>query len=198
MLNNISRPDTPKGFVVASPSKFDPDYYFHWVRDAALVMAAVDKTTPDYSKKAKMFKDYIGLVQHHQSVFKLSNQGEPKFNTDGTSYQLPWGRPQNDGPALRALVLSRHALELLERGEESYVRSELYQGKIPAIGVIKRDLEYVSHNWEILTSIYGKRSKELISILAMFKELLFIQAQSWQEDLEMMPLLNGIKRRWIE
>ena len=29
--------------------------------------------------------------------------GEPKINIDGTPYNDPWGRPQNDGPALRGL-----------------------------------------------------------------------------------------------
>lgn len=28
--------------------------------------------------------------------------GEPKFNVDETAYTKSWGRPQRDGPALRA------------------------------------------------------------------------------------------------
>src|SRR5688500_16671266 len=28
--------------------------------------------------------------------------GEPKFQADGSAFNDPWGRPQNDGPAIRA------------------------------------------------------------------------------------------------
>jgi len=38
LLKNISPPATALGVVVASPSKVKPDYWYHWVRDAALVM----------------------------------------------------------------------------------------------------------------------------------------------------------------
>jgi len=30
--------------------------------------------------------------------------GEPKYQVDGTRFNGAWGRPQRDGPALRALV----------------------------------------------------------------------------------------------
>ncbi len=146
LRQNISRSDTPRGFVVASPSKSDPNYYFHWVRDAALVMSALQQTLP-FDQQKPLFRDYIDLVNNHQQVWKITGQGEPKFNPDGSSYSLPWGRPQNDGPALRVIALTRHALRLIENGGIDYVKSRLYGGKIPANTVIKRDLEYVSHNW---------------------------------------------------
>src|ERR1044071_4446330 len=38
ILANISPADGRPGAVLASPSRQDPDYYYHWVRDAALVM----------------------------------------------------------------------------------------------------------------------------------------------------------------
>jgi len=146
LMANISRSDTPPGFIVASPSKSDPNYYFHWVRDAALVMSALQQSLP-FEKQKPLFVDYIKLVNQHQQIWKITGQGEPKFNPDGTSFSLPWGRPQNDGPALRSIVLVRHALELIKTGQTDYVKSHLYGGKIPANTVIKRDLEYVSHNW---------------------------------------------------
>tara|TARA_B100001248_G_scaffold262731_2_gene261842 strand:- start:11888 stop:13120 length:1233 start_codon:yes stop_codon:yes gene_type:complete len=147
LLDNISRHDTPRGFVVASPSKYDPDYYYHWVRDAALVMRALDKNLEYGKLKLSLFHDYIMLVRHHQNVYSLTGLGEPKFNADGTSYQGPWGRPQNDGPALRSITLIHYALQLLEQGEKDYVVKYLYANRLPAQGVIKKDLEYVSHNW---------------------------------------------------
>ncbi len=148
LLDNISRNDTPKGFVVASPSKHSPNYYYHWVRDAALVMRALDLTIKNRNHLNKLMDDYINLVNHHQKTHKLTGQGEPKFNPNGTSFKGPWGRPQNDGPALRAFALGIHALNLIKQGKTNYVRAKLYGGKIPANTVIKRDLEYVSHNWK--------------------------------------------------
>ncbi len=147
LLNNISRPDTPKGFVIAAPSKSNPNYYYHWVRDAALVMETIRESFP-YEKAAPMFRDYINLVDHFQQVDKLTGQGEVKFNPDGSSFKGPWGRPQNDGPALRVIAISQFAETLLKKGKEAYVRVKLYGGKIPAQTVLKRDLEYVSNHWK--------------------------------------------------
>ncbi len=146
LLNNISRPDTPKGFVIAAPSKSRPNYYYHWVRDAALVMETIREAFP-FEKYAPMFRDYVKLVDHFQKVDKLTGQGEVKFNPDGSSFKGPWGRPQNDGPALRVIAISQFAETLLKKGKEKYVRTMLYGGKIPAQTVLKRDLEYVAHHW---------------------------------------------------
>lgn len=145
IFDHTSRADTPKGFIVAAPSKSEPDYYFHWVRDAALVMNALQETL-SFEDFSVLAHDYIGLVAHHQSVPKLSGQGEPKFNIDGTSYTEPWGRPQNDGPALRVITLAKYALELIDRGEIEYVKNHLYDPSLPARSVIKVDLEYTSHH----------------------------------------------------
>ncbi|MBT4792065.1 MAG: hypothetical protein HON90_10875 [Halobacteriovoraceae bacterium] len=148
LLENISRNDTPKGFIVASPSKTDPNYYYHWVRDAALVMQAIDKTIDFGSKKQELFNNYISLVNHHQTIFSLTGLGEPKYNADGTSFTGPWGRPQNDGPALRSIALIKYAFKLIENGQLDFVREKLYHSSLPANSVIKRDLEYVAANWK--------------------------------------------------
>ena len=41
LLENVSPPGTAQGVIVASPSKIQPDYWYHWTRDAALVMNVV-------------------------------------------------------------------------------------------------------------------------------------------------------------
>ncbi len=41
MMRNISAPGTAKGSVIASPSRENPNYFYHWVRDAALTMDVV-------------------------------------------------------------------------------------------------------------------------------------------------------------
>ena len=71
--------------------------------------------------------------------------GEPKYYVDGKPFTGPWGRPQNDGPALRAMTLSRYALILLKQGRDV---SHLYKSELPASTPIKRDLEFVAHHWQ--------------------------------------------------
>lgn len=146
ILKHTSRADTPKGFIVAAPSKYKPNYYYHWVRDAALVMNALQETL-SLKKFTPLAKDYVSLVSHNQRVSKISGQGEPKFNPDGTSFMGPWGRPQNDGPALRVLTLAQFALNLIDNGQIQYVKDHLYNPSLPARTVIKVDLEYTSHHY---------------------------------------------------
>jgi glucoamylase len=150
---NISRSDTLPGTVVASPSKHEPNYYYHWVRDAGLVMLTVDRLRA-YESDASERKlylnflyEFVELTKTHQTYPAPGGLGEVKFNVDGTPFTGPWGRPQNDGPALRAYVLTKLANLLLDMGAWDYVLNNLYDGLLPSQTVIKRDLEYVAHNW---------------------------------------------------
>jgi glucoamylase len=140
IFKNISPTGTVPGIVVASPSKADPDYFYHWMRDAALVMGVVEtlyeKEKNPLAKEA-LFKRMLEYTQAERKMQEAaSHPGEPKFNVDATPFTGPWGRPQNDGPALRAITLMR------------FLRTDLYGGSIPAKAVIKADLEFVAHNWK--------------------------------------------------
>ncbi|KAJ3078190.1 glycoside hydrolase 15 protein [Quaeritorhiza haematococci] len=74
--------------------------------------------------------------------------GEVKFNPDGSVYAGPWGRFQNDGPALRASTLIRFASAYMKKGGDvGLVKQLLYDSVLPSRSVIKVDLEYVSHEW---------------------------------------------------
>jgi glucoamylase len=84
----------------------------------------------------------------------LSGLGEPKFKVDGTPFTGSWGRPQRDGPALRALTLMRYLREynathpsLWSSNEAIDFYSLYYEAEMPPRSVIKADLEYVSHFW---------------------------------------------------
>ncbi len=144
---NILLTGSHPGAVIASPSAYDPDYYYHWVRDSALVM----KTVLDWSKPPSkgtgtrtlfdIFIQYSRYIQE-RSRGKL---GEPKYYVDGEPYLGPWGRPQNDGPALRAITFIQYAEGLLAQGET--VSQDLYHKDIKARSLIKTDLEYVAHHW---------------------------------------------------
>ena len=101
IFENLSFSEKP-GMLIASPSD-NPPYKYHWVRDVSIVMRVII----DQYKKTKSDKyfvkiiDYINNCSDIQELNTLTGLGEPKVNIDGTPYNEPWGRPQNDGPALR-------------------------------------------------------------------------------------------------
>ncbi len=153
LIQNIQPAGTAKGTIVASPSKANPDYWFHWVRDAALVMSAiidVAQRTNDYQTKKYLYSlvdNYIYRVKENQKAAGFWGLGEPKYNVDGTVYTGPWGRPQHDGPALRALTLIKYANILIASGQKDYVIKNLYSPTLPATSPIKMDLEYTARHW---------------------------------------------------
>jgi glucoamylase len=149
VLQNATMPDVMPGMVVASPSKIAPNYYFDWVRDTALTMRSlIDyyELTRKPSIKKLLF-NWIHAEAFRQNLPTLSGLGEPKFNIDGSGYSGPWGRPQNDGPALRALAMIKFARLLINEGDLDFVIKNLYHGILPADSIIKKDLEYVAHHW---------------------------------------------------
>ncbi len=153
LFANISPDGTTRGAVIASPSKENPNYFYHWIRDAALVMNVVNdlylrELDPIQKNNLKeMMLDFAIFSKDNQQTHTLSGLGEPKYYVDGSGYFEPWGRPQNDGPALRAITLINFANDLLANGEESLVRELLYSADFSDQSVIKTDLEYVSHHW---------------------------------------------------
>jgi glucoamylase len=149
LLRNVSPPDALPGAIVASPSRSNPDYYFHWVRDSGIAAKAILSLYRSAEEPAArrrylgVLLDFADFSRHIQgtSARTSAGLGEPKFTVDGAPYTGPWGRPQNDGPAIRALVLGRLANVLLDEGRWDLVRERLYDGKLPASSVIKADLD---------------------------------------------------------
>lgn len=91
------------GILIASTSS-NPDYKYYWIRDAALVFRClIDSPILNSS----LLKQYIHNEKKLQGLKTLSGLGEPKYNVDMTSFNGDWGRPQNDGPALRGLNMIR-------------------------------------------------------------------------------------------
>lgn len=129
LRENISPPGAARGAVIASPSLSDPPYFYHWIRDAALVM---DQLNPQDESDREMLRDYARFSRQNQQTLTLTGLGEPKFNADGTAFNLEWGRPQNDGPALRALTLMRYRLSTADKVADE---------------VIWTDLDYIAGIW---------------------------------------------------
>ena len=151
-MENISPEDGHPGAVLASPSRDNPNYYFHWVRDAARTMrtlVALDSLEEYEPLLAPTLERYVSFSKINQNTPTKSNSlGEPKFYVDGTGFFGPWGRPQNDGPAERAIALVRWSTNLLKEGKKDYVIEHLYDGKEPSSSVIKADLDFVGHHWQ--------------------------------------------------
>ncbi len=153
MMANISLPEGLPGSVVASPSRMSPNYFYHWTRDSALTMMtvlAIHDRSSDQEKKHRLrqiLKDYVLFSRKTQEAQgPVGGPGEVRFNLDGSSDYSDWARPQNDGAALRALILTRFANVLLSLGEQEFVLNHIYRPYLPAYTVAKVDLEYVAHH----------------------------------------------------
>ena len=90
------------GSIVASPQTQDPNYYFHWIRDSALVIQAISRLLPyvtDTSNEARIreligyFVTFSSTLQHSATPYGF---GETRFNVDGSIDQSRWPRPQFD------------------------------------------------------------------------------------------------------
>jgi glucoamylase len=134
------------GSVVASPVLAaydpDPDYFFHWFRDSAIIIDALrvalaegfaDATSierlrefVDFNRALRKLDGRESLRQGHfrkevqpsflqyarpdyeiVAVFRDAVLAEARINPDGTLDLTRWARPQNDGPALQVLALTR-------------------------------------------------------------------------------------------
>ncbi|RJE18470.1 glucan 1,4-alpha-glucosidase [Aspergillus sclerotialis] len=158
ILNNIGAnggkaQGASSGIVVASPSKNNPDYFYTWTRDAALTAKCLIDTfimTGDEGLQLEM-QNYITSQARLQTVSNpsgdLSNGeglGEPKFNVDMTAFTGSWGRPQRDGPALRATAMITYANWLIENGQTEKADSIIWP-------IIQNDLAYVAQYWNSTT-----------------------------------------------
>ncbi|QRN04089.1 glucoamylase [Legionella sp. MW5194] len=147
---------TSEGSIMASPSKANPDYYYDWTRDSAIAMDLIEhfyESNLNAKDKTRLlnYVNWVERVQHQTETLPgFDILGEPKFYMDSRPYQGPWGRPQNDGPALRALTLIRFAQVLLNHNESAYVKTHLYNQSLDTadMGAIKIDLEYTAHHWQ--------------------------------------------------
>jgi glucoamylase len=164
------------GAIVASPvlAAYDPepDYFFHWYRDSAVVVDALRLLAEDADAgidtraffsdfvrfsaalgeldgrvlvqapgwRAKVAADHLKYLRTDAdlaSVHGESIAAETRVNPDGTLDVSSWGRPQFDGPALRALALLR------------WIRSPCFEGAPPAPveALLRGDLSVTFKHW---------------------------------------------------
>ncbi|KAI0771239.1 glucoamylase [Trametes elegans] len=136
------------GVVIASPSNSNPDYLYTWTRDSSLVFKAIiDQFVAGEDDSLRTLIDdftaaqaIIQQVSNPSGSVSTGGLGEPKFNIDETAFTGAWGRPQRDGPPLRATAIINYANWLLDNSNTTYVTQTLWP-------VIKLDLDYVAGNW---------------------------------------------------
>ncbi|KAH8551114.1 glucoamylase [Umbelopsis sp. PMI_123] len=139
------------GIVVASPNTENPDYLYTWTRDAALTMKSLIERLVANKETSLIptIEAYIKVqltLQHIDNLSgnfsDLSGLGEPKFEINATEFTGDWGRPQRDGPALRATALVAYGKYAQKHGNSKFVNDSLWP-------VLKNDLDYVTKYWNL-------------------------------------------------
>ncbi|KAJ5729558.1 Glucoamylase [Penicillium malachiteum] len=151
----VKAPGTAAGLFIASPNTANPDYFYTWTRDSALTFKCLidllDSGSSDFGlNRAELETDIRNYVSAQAVLQNVSNPsgtledgtglGEPKFEVNLNPFTGSWGRPQRDGPALRAIAMITYSNYLVERGEKSDVVDIIWP-------IISNDLAYVGQYW---------------------------------------------------
>ncbi|MFA6029436.1 MAG: glycoside hydrolase family 15 protein [Elusimicrobiota bacterium] len=134
------------GAVAAAPAGNppEPDYFFHWVRDSAVVMYGLAElqaagAQPEDAGVSTRIDEFVRFSRELQLAPSPEGLGEVRCNADGTPDFLKWSRPQYDGPALRALALMRY--ERLRRAPPPPELAEALRE------TIRTDLDFIAEHW---------------------------------------------------
>ena len=166
--NGAKVPGAASGVVVASPSESNPDCeywlpilshhirllithtmidFYSWTRDSALtIKLLVDTFIAGNFGLQLEIENYISAQAKLQTISNPSGGlstgglGEPKIEANETAFTGAWGRPQRDGPALRATALVAYSRWLIANGYTSTVSSITWP-------IIQNDLAYVEQYW---------------------------------------------------
>lgn len=133
--------------ILREADKSNLDFYT-WTRDAALtLMDLIHDFLGGDSSLEPLIQQYVDAQAKLQRVSNPSGTlsdgsglAEPKFHVNITAFTEPWGRPQRDGPALRALALMDYGTYLISQGERSKVQDNIWP-------LVQNDLAYVGQYW---------------------------------------------------
>ncbi|KAI5950058.1 SGA1 [Candida theae] len=160
ILQNIN----PEGVIVASPSQKEPNYYYQWIRDSAITVRTLISFLEDehinkvsashlHSQVINLIESYV--INNYQLQRTPNKSGgfndllglaEPKFNVDMTAFNEPWGRPQRDGPGLRAATIIQF-LDYLNQTGNLVNHPELQNSAYIYQEIVKPDLRYICQFW---------------------------------------------------
>jgi glucoamylase len=155
ILNNVGANGSQakgasSGIVVASPSTQDPNYFYTWTRDSALTFKLlIDSYIQGNVGLGSLIQDYVLAQGKLQTIDNLSGTfstgaglGEPKFYTNETAFEGNWGRPQRDGPALRATTMIAYSKAIMAASGEN--NKTVHDVIWP---IVSNDLNYVAQYW---------------------------------------------------
>lgn len=133
------------GEIFSLPRALD---FFTWTRDSALTLKVLIDTFIDGDRSLQpQIQNYVASQARLQTVSNPSGSltngaglGEPKFEANGTAFNGAWGRPQRDGPALRATALITYSQWLIANGQKSTAISDVWP-------IVRNDLAYVGQYW---------------------------------------------------
>lgn len=140
------------GMVVASPSTVNPNYFYSWTRDSVLTyIMLIDELILGNDNLRKTIDDYTTAQAVLQTIANPSGSlwpsgeglGEPKFYTNITTFTGDWGRPQRDGPALRAIAFMNLAPVFVPNETDTFLQTYW--------PLILNDLNYVGQYWNQVT-----------------------------------------------
>ncbi|MBS1961226.1 MAG: hypothetical protein JST04_03340 [Bdellovibrionales bacterium] len=125
-----------KGATKAAAIDPRGEYDGLWVRDNAI-------NAKEVMDNPEIADAYIDWVRGNLKKHTLGGLGEPKFNSDGSPFNKPWGRPQNDGPGYVILRWTEYAEK---KAKEGVSLAAHYDSNLDNAS-LKWYLEYVSHHW---------------------------------------------------
>ncbi|KAJ9661612.1 hypothetical protein H2201_006468 [Coniosporium apollinis] len=151
--NGASAQNASRGVVIAGPGIVNPDYRYTWTRDSAMTIHAINEEFfVGNASLQSTIEDYIYAEAIRQTVNTPlgdlypwgTGLGEPKYQINLTRFHGVWGRPQPDGPALRAITLMGYIDYLLDNGQMAQAKEEIWP-------IVQNDLNYVSQYWSIIS-----------------------------------------------
>ncbi|EQL00498.1 glucoamylase I precursor [Ophiocordyceps sinensis CO18] len=130
------------GAVVASPSTENPNC------SSLVFKSLVDRLVNRYDVRLQRhIEEFVVAEAKLQGVSGPSGSlsdgqglGEPKFEANLTAFTGKWGRPQRDGPPLRATALITYANWLVQNDYSSTASTIIWP-------IVQNDLNYVAQYW---------------------------------------------------
>mmetsp|Transcript_2345 Transcript_2345/g.4579 ORF Transcript_2345/g.4579 Transcript_2345/m.4579 type:complete len:609 (+) Transcript_2345:153-1979(+) len=180
------------GSLKAALSGTCPNYAYTWARDQALVYTTIlmeyEQSTEgsERTKLENILKNYANYTDTIYTInigeHTLENRpwtlADAKYEMNGSMYDGHWCNPQNDGPALRAMVLIKFAKQysIFHPNDTNYIENNIYSQDLSrgSKNPVKRDLEFLKDKWdslncEIWEEVSGKHFYDRLMARRAFK-----------------------------
>ncbi len=218
LLQNLNLKTVAPGIVISSPVQSQPDYFFHWVRDAAIAFVQfqyIYQMDPNSTSSRPQMQNWmlahVDLNLHLQVLARASKalMGEPKFNPDASAFLGAWPRPQNDSPALRAISFMSFLNLIMKENSDNRdsLIKKLYDPVPGGLSIIKTDLDYIAHHWadpsfDLWEESYGNHfftlvvSRKALALGAMLARTMGDTQSATIYQQESMRIVQALQTFW--